>query len=252
MTNGDQADVRLDVVRLGAGDEVVVGAADAEHVVVVLGGSCTADFAPTGPVWTGLGARADVFDGRASAVYVPAGRDCRIVVDDSAHLAVIAAPATTSREPYVVRPEDVVVQHRGREAWQREVHDIVGVDQPADRLMVGETFSADGVWSSYPPHKHDRHDPPHESKMAEAFLVRVEPASGFGIFLHYPTEADERQVRMVADGDVVGVPQGFHSFVAAAGHRFYYLWALSGTERALCFRTDERHTWLLDEPEAEQ
>ena len=116
--------------------------------------------------------------------------------------------------------------------------------------LVGETFSAEGVWSSYPPHKHDVHDPPHESHQQESFLVRVSPPSGFGIFLTYDTIAAEREASVVYDSDIVAVSEGFHTFVAAAGHRFYYLWARAGTERVLRFRTDPRHEWLLTTPES--
>ncbi|MFF4159195.1 5-deoxy-glucuronate isomerase [Streptomyces sp. NPDC001678] len=220
-----------------------------EAVVVILGGRCDVDFGEGGPRWQGLGERADVFDGRATAFYAPPGRRWRIAAGAAGvRFAVASAPASASasREPYAVRPDEVRTQKRGSGVWGREVHDIVGPDRPADGLLVGETFSAEGVWSSYPPHKHDEHDPPHESHQQEAFHVRVSPPSGFGLFLHYPSETAERRSRVVQDGDVVTVREGYHSFVAAAGHRFYYLWALAGTERHLCFRTDPRHEWLLD------
>ncbi len=222
--------------------------ADEEAVVVILGGRCDVRFDGPGPHWVGLGERADVFDGRATAFYAPAGRSWRITAGPAGvRFAVAAAPAAPGREPYVVRPDQVRAEHRGSGVWAREVHDIVGPEQPADGLLVGETFSAEGVWSSYPPHKHDAHDPPHESHQQEAFHVRVDPPSGFGLFVHYPSVDVDRQARVVLDGDVVTVREGYHSFVAAAGHRFYYLWALAGTERALCFRTDPRHAWLLDD-----
>lgn len=224
-----------------------IESSEEETVVVVLSGKCSATF-EGGPRWDGLGGRNDVWDGKATAFYVPVGATCEVTAEtDSAHVAVIAASASTVREPYLVTPDDISVQHRGRDSWQREVHDIISPEHPADRLLVGETFNGAGVWSSYPPHKHDHHNPPVESKQVESFLVRVEPTSGFGVFVHYPDSAGERNASIVTDGEIVNVERGFHSFVAAGGHKFYYLWALAGQERVLCFHTDERDAWLLDE-----
>ncbi|NUT91338.1 MAG: 5-deoxy-glucuronate isomerase [Saccharothrix sp.] len=215
-----------------------------EHVLVVLGGTCDVVFAG-GPRFRGLGARADVFDGPATAVYAPVDTEFE-VTGTGFVAALVSAPGRVHRAPYVVTPADVVVQRRGEGAWAREVHDVVGENLPADRLLVGETFSGDGVWSSYPPHRHDRHDPPHEVEHREVFLVRVSPASGFAVFLRYPDDDAPERAEVVHDGDVVAVDDGFHSFAVAAGHRLYYLWALAGPDRHLGFRTDRRHAWLLE------
>lgn len=241
--------VTLRVNAIGAAQVQEHGFEAAETVIVILGGRCDVDFGAGGPAWYDLGSRADVFDGRATACYVPPGRRAGITGrSPGVRYAVVSAPvpsAWAAPEPYVVLPGDIVPEVRGSGVWEREVHDIVGPERPASGLLVGETFSAEGVWSSYPPHKHDSHNPPHESCQQEAFLVRVAPPSGFGVFVHYPSTADERQATIVEDGAVVTVTEGFHSFAAAAGHRFYYLWALAGGERELRFHTDPRHEWQL-------
>ncbi|MYU23645.1 5-deoxy-glucuronate isomerase [Streptomyces sp. SID8352] len=238
--------VVLRVDELAPGQSRTFGPAGEEAVVVLLSGRCDVRF-DDGPHWERLGGRKDVFDGKATALYTPVGRGWRMTGGpDGVRFAVASAPASTPHEPYVVRPGEVRSERRGTGVYSREVHDIVGPEQPSDGLLVGETFSDEGVWSSYPPHKHDAHDPPHESHQREAFHVRVDPPSGFGVFLHYASPEVPRQAQVVHDGDTVTVRDGYHSFVAAAGHRFYYLWALAGTERQLHFRTDPRHTWLLD------
>jgi len=248
MNAGQPGPVALRVADLAAGP-LEVGEPDREHVVVVLGGTCRADCGTGGPAWDDLGARADVFDGPATAVYVPAGRTA--VLAGAARVAVASAPGTPGpdRAPYVVRPGDVAIEHRGRSSWAREVHDIVAADRPADQLLVGETFHApDAAWSGYPPHRHDRDDPPHEARLVEAFLVRVDPPTGFGVLVHYPDAPGDRAARVVTDGELVAVEGGYHSFAGAGGHRFYYLWAIAGIGRDLRFRTDPRDAWLVEPP----
>ena len=64
---------------------------------------------------------------------------------------------------------------------RRQVHDIIDESRPARHLVVGETFNEPGLWSSYPPHKHDVDNPPVEYKMEEIYLFKVSPSQGFGV-----------------------------------------------------------------------
>jgi 5-deoxy-glucuronate isomerase len=221
---------------------------DRERAIVVLSGTCSVRFPRFGHTWTGLGKRSDVFDGRATTVYVPRNQPCYIIAETQLRVVVVSAVALKDRAPYVILPADVCVERRGREAWTREVHNILGPEQPADRILLGETFSGrSGVWSGYPPHKHDQRDPPHESRLDELFFIQIRPSSGFGILIQYLATDDNEQTTVLHDGDIVSVSEGFHSIVAAGGHSFYYLWALAGEERVLVPRTDPRHKWLLNE-----
>ena len=70
-------------------------------------------------------------------------------------------------------PEKVKVSTRGKDASERQIHDIIDVNFPSKRLLVGETFNAPGKWSSYPPHKHDRNAPPDETLLRRLFGLRV-------------------------------------------------------------------------------
>ena len=81
-------------------------------------------------------------------------------------------------EVVLVDPSGVKVQVRGRDAWEREVHDVAVDQVPARHLMVGETFNIAGGWSSFPPHKHDGADG--EPELEEAYTFRFDPPDGFG------------------------------------------------------------------------
>ncbi|MFC8538535.1 5-deoxy-glucuronate isomerase [Streptomyces sp. NPDC057249] len=240
----------MSIEDLGDGDRLTVGAADREHVVVVQRGRVVVEqTAPTGTRRTELGGRADVFDGRASAVIVPAGRRVDLIGAGAAQVAVVSAPsADKGEESALVRPDDVAVESRGRGHWAREVHDIVTGRGTGPHLVVGETFSRGGVWSSYPPHRHAKDDSPDETRHAEVFHVRVEPPTGFAVFLDYPDDTRPENARVVHDGDIVDGVEGFHSFACAGGHELYYLWALWGQEPTARFRTDARHAWIEGTP----
>ena len=94
-------------------------------------------------------------------------------------------------------------------------------------LIVGETLNPPGGWSSYPPHRHE-----HE----ELYLYRFEPAIGFGVHVSYDEAADA--ARVVRDGSIERITDGYHPVVAAPAAAMYYLWALAGDHDTVDTRID--------------
>jgi 5-deoxy-glucuronate isomerase len=202
--------------------------------------------------------RREVFDGAASAVYLPPATSVEVSATVHTELALAATVggdlrAVPGAVPIVVEPTSVVINDRGRPGWQREVHDVIADGVPAQRLLVGETFNAAGEWSSFPPHKHDGGDG--EPALEEVYYYRFDQSCGFGFQGLYEEAgpdrpASERAV-FLRHGAVVGIPNGYHPVCAAPGYRLYYLWALSplpGTARALALHEDPAHRWLHDRP----
>jgi len=229
--------VQLDVLTLDAGASYRVEAPATDEIAVVL---------LVGEVeWLGVrSARASVFEAPASAAYVPPGAAIDVVASSRSELACVATVAGglhARGEAFVVTPDDVAVHHRGRDAWTRDVHDVISESMPAQRLLVGETFNAPGGWSSFPPHKHDGTDG--EIALEEVYYYRFDKPDGFGFQGLYERDGSERAV-LVRDGSVVGIPRGFHPVCAAPGYRLYYLWALAGEERRLTMFEDPAHRWL--------
>lgn len=185
--------------------------------------------------------RKDVFEERATAIYVPRGAD--LVVRPSADFEAIlfSTPTEAVAPPVIVRPSDVRVNARGKDAYSREVHDIFVTDNQVSRLMVGETFNPPGHWSSFPPHKHDGRDG--EPVLEEVYYFRISPAQGFGQQMLY-TEAGECVAHVVRDGDTVLLPYGYHPVAAAPGYRLYYLWGMAGQQRKLALHEDPAHKWI--------
>jgi len=188
--------------------------------------------------------RKNVFDGKASAVYLPPGTEGRIEAVAPARLAVAQALSETGAEATVIEPEDVRPKIVGAQNWRRQVHDIVNGRLAAGRLLVGETFNRTGCWSSYPPHRHDEDRLPVEADLEEIYFFQVDPPQGFGFQRVYTDERDLDEAYAVEHDDAVVLPRGYHPVAAAPGYRVYYLWMLAGTGRTMCPFDDPQHAWI--------
>ncbi|HXZ99378.1 MAG TPA: 5-deoxy-glucuronate isomerase [Candidatus Binatia bacterium] len=194
------------------------------------------------------GCRDSVFDGPGDAVYLPPGVGAGLVVEDEAGVAVASAAAGPLEPgpPRIIRAAEQRVATVGRTSWQRSVRTILGPDDAASRLLVGETINEPGRWSSYPPHRHDR-ESADEVALEEVYLYRVSPSDGFGVQVRYDSD-ENREARVVRDGDVSVIRSGFHPVVAAPGYRLYYLWIMAGEGRVTRGYIDPRYRWIEAAP----
>jgi 5-deoxy-glucuronate isomerase len=228
-------------LRLSPGKSERFAAEDEEAIFVLQQGSGT--LAVRAERWTV--SRPNVFDARATAVYVPPGETLTVTADELMEGVIVSTPAPKGARPVLAAPQDVVVNRRGRGNYARQVHDIFVHDAHVQRLMVGETFNPAGNWSSYPPHKHDGRDG--EPCLEEVYHFRIDPAQGFGHQVLY-TNDGESVTHQVRDGDAVLLPYGYHPVSAAPGYRLYYLWAMAGAQRKLALFEDPAHRWIHDAP----
>jgi 5-deoxy-glucuronate isomerase len=222
------------------------GVADGkETVVVVLAGIGKAELngQPVGP----LGERLSPFENKAPyALYLSEDGSYRVeCTSDGMEIAVASAPTTHQHLPArVIRPEDVSVELRGEGNTQRRVQHILDMDQEAERLIVVEVITPAGNWSSFPPHKHDTENPPHEAYLEETYYHHVQPADGFAFQRVYDYEGLDEAVA-VQDGDLVLVPKGYHVVSAAPGCDLYYLNIMAGPHRAWNYQVDPAFRRLL-------
>ena len=158
--------------------------------------------------------RADVFEGPGWSAVVEPGSTFALVGDLRATVVWRAEDRPIASR--VIPPAEVVDEERGEGATFRRVRTYVS-EGP---LIVGETLNPPGLWSSYPPHRHE-----HE----EIYLYRFDPPDGFGMQMRSESDADERGV-VVRDGRIERITSGWHPVVAAPGATLYYLWALAGAD----------------------
>jgi len=222
--------VGLGILNLGRNESYIDKTGKEEKVLVILSGKC--DVKVGGQLFKGLGGRENVFSGKATAVYIPINSVYEIEESDgkNAEIAIVSAIAEKQYQPFVVKPEDVIVNFRGNDGYKREVHDIIveKAEGRVDRILVGETFSYPGQWSSYPSHKHDKYDPPVETEMEEIYYFKVYPKEGFGVQVIYNDDLTLRESFLVKDGDTVVIKEGYHPVAAAPGFKVYYLWIMAG------------------------
>ena len=228
----------LDLLVLAEGDRFELETSGFETAIVPLKGDCV--------VATDAQAfhleRKDVFWSPASAVCLP--RDAKAVITASANTELALCKARTDEKgrAFFVPSGSIREKTVGRDIWERKVVDIIGPEEPATRLVVGETFNSPGGWSSFPPHKHDTAIPGEEARMEEIYLFRLNPPDGFGTQTIYG-EQGSFSFR-IEDFDAVTIPWGYHPVSAMPGHELYYLWFLAGDGRTLKPNTDPNFKWL--------
>lgn len=213
-----------------------------EAAFVLLSGRCTADWG-RGP--TAIGGRKNVFDGLPYCVYLPTGYRVKFTGETVCEIAECRVPSEAKREPHLITPADVVTSLRGGGNASRQIVDIIRPEFPADKLVVIEVYTPGGNWSSYPPHKHDVHNPPREVDLDEIYYYRMDrPEEGFALQrLYSPDKSQDFTVR-AENGDAVLVRSGYHPVVAGPGYNVYYLNFLAGTSRTLAVTEDPDHVWL--------
>ena len=232
------------LVNLKEGATLRDGTKDEEAVLYLFGGTCSV--AGEEFNFKSVGVRRDVFEGKASAVYIPPNTQYTITALTDLSAAIVKAPATAAGSAQHIAPRDVKVRKVGRDNWAREVHDVGVENLTAQKLIVGETFNPPGNWSSSPPHKHDIENPPDEGRLEELYFYRLRPAQGFGLQRVYTADG-YNQVFVVEDGDAVTLPRGYHPVVAAPGYELYYFWVLASFhERKMRVHDDPKHRWLKD------
>ena len=191
-----------------------------------------------------LGERKSVFEEKAYALYIPPNSEFTVFAEKDSESALCFAPSTIKNEAVLIKPEDVRVRKVGRDNFFREVHDVLREDIPAGRLLVGETFNPPGNWSSYPPHRHDEHNPPQKIWLEEVYHFRLQPEGGFALMRLYDDDLTLNEALVIENRDSVIITKGYHPVVAAPGYFLYYLWILAGEERRLIPINDPKHEWV--------
>jgi 5-deoxy-glucuronate isomerase len=239
--------VGFEVYRLRKGEKLQQRTENREACIVILSGKIDASTSQCR--WTAIGQRMSIFENVPPySVYVPPMDRFELEAQTDAELAVCYAPGTGTYEARLITPHDVGVEQRGYGNIERRIHNILPEQKPAESLLVVEVFTPNGHWSSYPPHKHDQDNLPHESYLEETYYHRVNPAHGFAIQRVYTDDRSLDETMVVKDGDAVLVPKGYHPVSAPPGYDVYYLNVMAGPVRTWKFHNDADHEWIMTKP----
>jgi len=234
--------IEIDMLKLKAGESYTYSEKDKEYALILLGGRC--NVTGDGLDYSNVGKRQNVFDGPATALYIPRNRKFTVTAETELAVAVCKSPAEKDFEPALVKPEDVVIKDLGKPGWQRQAHFIVDERIDANLIYVGEAFVEGGQWASFPPHKHDEDKMPAEGILEEIYYFEFDKPTGFGIQKVYTSDGSIDETYTVKNGDFVEIPKGYHPCCCAPGYKCYYLWIMAGKNRGFFMSTDPDHVWL--------
>jgi 5-deoxy-glucuronate isomerase len=214
---------------------------DEEAALVILGGKATIDWGQ-GP--REVGGRKDVFSGYPHAVYLPSCTPFEVSATTVCEFADCRTPSSARLGPRVIAPADCGEEIRGGGNCTRQIVDVIRPEFPADKLLVCEVYTPSGNWSSYPPHKHDVHNPPFEVDLDETYYYRISKSEGYAFQRLYDAAGTRDDTLTLVDGDLVLIRDGYHPVVAAHGYDVYYLNVLAGSARSMAASDDPRYAHL--------
>jgi 5-deoxy-glucuronate isomerase len=229
------------VRRLATGDEWTGSTAGQERCLVLLSGQFSVTWSSGGATAAVIGPRTSVFSSYPHAVYLPPGVCFAVRAQAVTELADCRAPCRQAFPARVIEPFDCGYEIRGGGNATRQIIDIMPPAFPADRLLICEVLTPSGNWSSYPPHKHDCHNPPDEVDLEETYYFRFRDPAAYGFQRIYTTIGSMDETLKVQDGDVALIREGYHPFVTAFGYDAYYLNVLAGDCRSMAASDDPRY-----------
>ncbi|MCY9665018.1 5-deoxy-glucuronate isomerase [Paenibacillus alginolyticus] len=239
--------VGFEVVQLAEGQILSRETAGLEVCLVLLTGK--ADVLTKQAEWKNIGQRMSVFEKVPPySVYVPNDDRYEVIALTAVELAICSAPGAGNHSARLISPDQVGVETRGYGNIERQIHNILPEQEPADSLLVVEVFTPNGHWSSYPPHKHDRDALPDESFLEETYYYRVDPGHGFAVQRVYTDDRSLDETLIVKNGETVLVPRGYHPVSAPPGYDVYYLNVMAGPTRTWKFHNDPEHAWIMTKP----
>jgi 5-deoxy-glucuronate isomerase len=237
-----QGDLRyLSVWRLflqSKGDAEVFESAGSEYGLDILAGACSVEVegASGSTTFARAGNRTRPVDGPPTMIYIPRSYKVAITaLSEELTALLVSAPSRRVTVPHLISGNDVLEETYGRDNWHRRVYPSIGPSVDADRLVMGETHTPSGNWSSYPPHKHDEDRLP-EIATEEIYTFYFEPPYGFGVQLLWSPATDPRaglnEAYIVRNGDTVAIPRGYHPNAVAPGCNMVTVWAYAGEQRS--------------------
>ena len=249
--------ISFEVRRLAPGRRWSSATRESEVALVNLSGRYT--IASNRGYWTSFGGRRDVFSGAAHVLYLPRRTEFTITAEEAGEFALASVPTDEDHAPFLTTPDQVKRSIRGGDNVSRQINDLLPPGSPVHRLVLVEVYTPGGNWSSYPPHKHDRHvvapdGTLREADLEEVYFYRLDRPEGCAyqwIYtdatspLHQAGHPIDALVR-AENNCAVLVPEGYHPVTSMPGYTTYYLNVLAGSAQSLANQDDPRFGWVKE------
>ncbi|QUW21503.1 5-deoxy-glucuronate isomerase [Sporosarcina sp. Marseille-Q4063] len=237
--------VGFEVYSLKKGETIQKNTEDYEVCLVLLTGRI--DIKTNEEEFMNIGNRMSVFEKVPPySVYIPNDDSYLVTALTNINIAICYAPGKGSFPTRLIAPEMVGIENRGSGKMSRKIHNILPEEEAADSLLVVEVFTPEGNTSSYPPHKHDKDNLPHESYLEETYYHEINPEQGFVFQRVYNDDRSLDETMSVENKNVVMVPEGYHPVSSVPGYESYYLNVMAGPVRTWVFHNDPKHEWLFE------
>lgn len=193
-----------------------------------------------------IGDRSTPFEGKPWSIYLPPKSKWSVTAKTECIINICTAPATGKHPIRIIDPATLSIETRGQGSNTRYVTNILPEQDPlVESLLVVEVITPNGSTSSYPSHKHDKNNLPHESLLEETYYHRLNPPQGFAFQRVYTDDRKLDEAMAVEDGNIVMVPKGYHPCATIHGYDLYYLNVMAGPVRTWKFHNAKEHEWLL-------
>lgn len=235
--------VGFEVYELVEGQIMNMPASRNESCLVLIGGKATVHTDHL--VFKDIGDRMDPFERKKPySIYINRGEKFTVRAVTQLELALCQAPSEGGHTTRLISPRNVGSEDRGFGRNRRYVQNILPESADASSLLVVEVFTEEGCTSSYPSHKHDTSNMPHETYLEETYYHRINPSQGFCFQRVYDKDRSLDESVAVYNKDVVKVPRGYHPVATIAGYNSYYLNVMAGPTRKWQFTWEEDHRWV--------
>lgn len=246
IVDGELENLQVSVLSLEAGKSFTLQTVDKEFAIVLIQGECHTQLA--GGEDYLLGPRGNPFDDLPYALFATKEETITFKAKQNSLLGIGCAPAEKKTVNTFIDPKKVSIAVRGEDNWEREVRKVCWSDNTeGNLLLVGETCTPSGNWSSIPPHRHQYHVPGSEVPYEEVYLFKFSAPQGFGLIWQFDDETGMDQAFSVKENDVVYTGHGYHPVVCAPGMKLYHLTLMAGPFRQSQASVHPDFQFLLDD-----
>ena len=238
--------LQVTAILLAAGEKMDIETVNREYGFVLISGHC--EFFIQDTEHYILGPRLNPFDEKPYALLVTRDQKITIRALSPSFLGAGSAPAKDRMENQLILPEDCGGGARGVDNWQREVRFVIWSDNTkGNMLLMGETITPSGNWSTIPPHRHQYDTPGEEVPYDEAYFFRFSKDTGFALAWQFDDVGQMDQAFSIKNNDVLYMDQGYHPVACGPGARLYQLTIMAGPRRLSKSRVHDDFKALLDE-----